>query len=543
MTQSKDAYQALESIVGLENITDEPAIMDTYSFYSGAEALTPDQSRFLLRPAAVVLPGSAEEVQAIVRNCNRYKIKCKPIGTGWNPSAAASTEDTVILDLRRMNRILEIDEQNMFAVVEPYVIAGQLQAEVMKRGLNCHMIGAGASSSVVAASTSFVGDGPDSIMAGCGSETVLGMEWVMPTGDVLRTGSLGSGAGWFCGEGPGPSVRGIARGLLGGAGAWGVFTKVAVKLFNWPGPPVLPVEGVLPGYNSPLPDNFRAYTLTFPTNQAYTDALYMIYDAGIGYIINRQLNFFGEDLAGAMVKILSDHTKTIDNLEEMLEKPEIQKLTDEVRGSMQIVLVGNSVDEVQFQENVLNHILDETGGKNVAAMADPAIQRWVLLFLLRMPFKSLNYVYGGGVWSGFSFPGTPDYTVSYMDEALEIKRKYIATGGIVDDGGDAFIEYGSFIGGGGYTYPGVFVYCDSADRELVKHRKEFKKDTERFRRERRLTPNMGGYFTGKLTGEQREKLLSGERQPAVYHWQRKIKEVFDPNGVGDDGYSWLESRD
>jgi len=54
-------------------------------------------------------------------------------------------EPTVQFDLRRMNRIIDIDEKNRFAIVEPYVICAQLQAEAMKLGLNCNIIGAGSS--------------------------------------------------------------------------------------------------------------------------------------------------------------------------------------------------------------------------------------------------------------------------------------------------------------------------------------------------------------------------------------------------------------
>ena len=96
-----------------------------------------------------------------------------------------------MLDLRRMNRILEIDEKNMFAVIEPYVIAAQLQAEAMKVGLNCNMIGAGASCSPLAQSTSIGGHGPASLYMGHASEVLLALEWVMPDGEILRTGSLG----------------------------------------------------------------------------------------------------------------------------------------------------------------------------------------------------------------------------------------------------------------------------------------------------------------------------------------------------------------
>ena len=68
-------------------------------------------------------------------------MKFKPFSTGWGLFSAPFAKDVISLDLRRMNRILEIDEKNMFAVVEPYVINVQLQAELMKRGLNTHMIG------------------------------------------------------------------------------------------------------------------------------------------------------------------------------------------------------------------------------------------------------------------------------------------------------------------------------------------------------------------------------------------------------------------
>ena len=100
----------------------------------------------------------------------------------------------------------------MFAVVEPYVIAAQLQAEVLKKGLNMNVTGAGCSTSIVASACAYAGQGPYAHFMGGNAENVLGMEWVTPEGEIIRTGSLGSGDGWFCSEGPGPSVRGICRG-------------------------------------------------------------------------------------------------------------------------------------------------------------------------------------------------------------------------------------------------------------------------------------------------------------------------------------------
>ena len=107
---------------------------------------------------------------------------------------------------------------------------------------------------------------------GQGDENMLGLEWVMPDGEIQRIGSLGSGLGWFYGEGPGPSIRAIIRGRQGTMGAMGVFTKCAVKLYPWPGPKVLPVEGKAPAYRTNLPKHFSSIYTGLPHWQAYADA-------------------------------------------------------------------------------------------------------------------------------------------------------------------------------------------------------------------------------------------------------------------------------
>lgn len=129
-----EAYQALEDIVGPDNISQDPAIVDTYAYQMGSE-LAGFPTRFMCRPAAVIMPGSAEEVQGTVKACNRYRLKFKAYSTGWGNFSGCRKEGIILFDLRRMGRILEIDEKNLFAVVEPYVVAAQLQAEVMKLGL------------------------------------------------------------------------------------------------------------------------------------------------------------------------------------------------------------------------------------------------------------------------------------------------------------------------------------------------------------------------------------------------------------------------
>ena len=195
MALSREAYRELEGIVGKENISDDPALLDCYRYPLSHTAIHigPYYRVYTPRGAAVLLPGSAEEVQGIVKLCNKYRVKFKPSSTFWSAWGFPLEDDTIQLDMRRMDRILEIDDKNNFAVVEPHVIGATLQAEAMKVGLNTHIHGPGASCSCLASATALGGLGPDTLYMGHHNENLLGVEWVMPDGEVLRVGSVGSG--------------------------------------------------------------------------------------------------------------------------------------------------------------------------------------------------------------------------------------------------------------------------------------------------------------------------------------------------------------
>jgi glycolate oxidase len=533
MTLSKDAYQALEDIVGPENITEDPAILDSYAYQYMAELLTPDGSKFLPRPAAVIMPGTAEELQIIVKLCNKYKLKYKAFSTGWFPAASPVIEGVIQLDLRRMDRILEIDKKNMFAVVEPYVNGAQLQAEAMKVGLNCHMIGAGAGCSLLAAATSFAGHGPDSIFMGHSSENLLALEWVMPTGDILRTGSLGSGGSWFCGEGPGPSLKGIMRGYYGAMGEMGVFTKCALKLSCWPGPASMPVEGVPPAYHSPLPENFKAYTVAFPTWEAYADAYYRIWDSEIAYIAHRQFNMLGDDLGPSFFKMYIDPTKQLDDLEEFAKTPEMQKLTEEMRRSFQLVLAGMTPRDIEYKEKALEEILAVTGGRKVTAMSDQAMEKFTLLYLIKMGYKNLNSVYAGSFLSSFCQKGPPDFMIKYVPVAEKVLKKYQEMGLAVDCGDDSMMGCVSGFGGASYSVFEQFFLYDPHDKESVKAAVSFCEDASKAALEMGWPRGMEILVTeARMTKEQRQMVYEKAPQPVVFHFQRKIKQALDPNETG-----------
>lgn len=549
MTLPMEVYKALENIVGASNISDDPAVLDSYRYSLAHTAihLGPFYNTFTPRGAAVLLPGSTEEVQAIVKLCNKYKIKFKASSTFWSAQAYPSEEDSIQLDMRRMDRILEIDEKNMFAVVEPGVISATLQADVMKVGLNTHIAGSGCSCSVLASATSYFGSGPSNLYGGWFYDNLLGLEWVMPTGDLFRTGSLGSGCGWFCGEGPGPSMKGAARGFLGAKGSMGVFTKCAIKLFAWPGPPTLPVEGTVPAYKAVLSENFKAYTVAFPSWKAWADAVYMIWDTGIGYLAHRQFNMFGRDLKFAMVKILTDPTKTLGDLEELLEDPEVQEVTEQSKRDFQIVLVGMTPRDMAWQEKALDEILALTGGWKVEAMNVPEIHDWALLYLLRLGHKNLNLVFGGSYDGCFGLPGSADFGASNAEEAGQFKKEWEQRGAVVEAGGDCMMGPIGGQGGGGTCLWENFTCFDPHDRFSTEGTLEFFDAATVYGVKRGWGVGMEKWNSvargsdGKTTPkEERDKMHLAAPQPNVFRYQHKVREALNPNELGDAYFETLE---
>ncbi|MEM2424710.1 MAG: FAD-binding oxidoreductase [Candidatus Bathyarchaeia archaeon] len=541
MVLKEEEYKALEDIVGPRNISEDPVILDSYACWGG---------RFHTRPEAVILPASTEEVQAIIKVCNRYKIRVKCHSTGWNPMGGVSLPRTVLLDLRRMNRIIEINEERMYAVVEPYVTAGQLQAELMKRGLCNHLIGAGASCSVVACTACYHGETPMGIYTGHAAENLLAVEWVLPNGEILRTGSLGSTGNWFCAEGPGPSVRGLVRGIWGTKGAFGVITKIGYKLHPWHGPPKLEITGRLPAYRYKIPENMDIHTVAFHSMKDLLESAYLLYNAKIGYVVHKQFGFFG-NLQWAMIKIAMDPTKTYWQLEEVLNDPEVQKITEELKYSYQIILMGVSKKHLEWQEKALQQILNKVGGWIVQACEEPAVKEFMFAWLHRLGYKNYNF-YVGGYLPGYSPPGAPRALIPAIEESIRAKKEYIEKKLIVDDGADAVMGPLSCIGGGGNMYFENFCLFDIADPESAKAAMEFLLKSLEWQREHGYPGNNGGpqdamVGTGLLLGLSEEQAIARMREilkkcthPDTYRWQAKFKKVFDPNDVSCYEYLRLE---
>src|SRR5262252_6371009 len=142
------------------------------------------------RPAdVVVLPGTTAEVSAVALACHETGTPLVPRGGGTGyTGGSVPTRGGVVVSLERMNRILEIDEGNLLAVVQPNVITGDLQDAVEKVGLFYPPDPASLRHSVIGGNVAECAGGPRAFKYGVTKQFVLGLEAVLPTGEVIRTG-------------------------------------------------------------------------------------------------------------------------------------------------------------------------------------------------------------------------------------------------------------------------------------------------------------------------------------------------------------------
>ena len=378
MSFPRSVYKKLSNIVGTDNISDRQNILAAYRHTN------PQNGRKQASPGAVIMPGNTEEVQEIVRVCNSDHIPFNTITSLFGMGGIASRPDMLIISLRRMNRILEINEEDRYAVIEPAVRQVQLKPEVFKRGLTYPTASAGPSCSVLA-NFLFSGDHHTQQSSSRCSRYLLGYEWVTPEGDVIRVGSPALGSGWFCADGPGPSLRGLARGFGGWAGGLGIFTKIAIGLDAWKGPRILPTKGYSPHYKIPFPkDRHRVYIFKFPTLDHVRNAMIEMGKAEIGAAV---LKFFYATEAVLF-------TVSANDFWELWNSGLYQK---ELPCALWVYLAGWTPEDLQYEERVMWDIVNEQEGEPVDESITRKYEENMDFFIL-VSFLQRVLKLGGG-WS------------------------------------------------------------------------------------------------------------------------------------------------
>ena len=206
----------LEHLLGHEGVLSRPEDLLLYEYDGSVE---------IARPQCVVFPRTTGEVVRIVELANRFKtpIVGRGAGTGLSGGALAR-EGGIVVSFARMNRILEIDAENQRAVVQPGVVNADLSLAVAHAGLHFAPDPSSQRACTIGGNVSENAGGPHTLAYGVTTNHVLGLEMVMPTGELVRIGSKAADA-------PGYDLCGL---FVGSEGTLALVTEITVRLTRLP---------------------------------------------------------------------------------------------------------------------------------------------------------------------------------------------------------------------------------------------------------------------------------------------------------------------
>jgi len=211
----------LENIVGQDYVSNKPEDLFIYSQDSGAS---------LPRPVDyVVIPKTVEEVQKIVLLANEDKIPLVPMGGGMTLSGLTiPVKGGIVVDMKRMDQILDINEISRYALIEAGVTTGRLTAYLKKHHPDLQVSIPDAPPSVTVTGNALIhGSGFLSQKYGNHGDMINGLEVVLPNGEVCKLGSCCVSDYWFT-RGPIPDLIGL---FISSFGTMGIVTKLSIKLY------------------------------------------------------------------------------------------------------------------------------------------------------------------------------------------------------------------------------------------------------------------------------------------------------------------------
>ena len=221
----KKIYEQYKSIVGPDNVSNEGPVLIPYERDQHWPFVVPT------RPAIVVMPKTTEEVQEIMKIANEHKIPIVPMSRGVNVRGLCvpAKEGSILVDLRLMNRVLEVNPEMMTATVEPGVTHRQLQLAAYEKNCRICIPGAPATGSIL---TNYLLRGVYHTNAGDGIDHALSAEIVLPNGELLKVGAAAfpnSPPHWryTCS----PDFLGMFQSM---PGSMGICTKMTVRLYPRP---------------------------------------------------------------------------------------------------------------------------------------------------------------------------------------------------------------------------------------------------------------------------------------------------------------------
>ncbi len=204
-------------------------------------------------PTVVVLPGSAEEVEAVVRIARRHGVPIIPRGAGTGLSGGAVPDSGgVMIGTARMHRLVELDVRNQFAIVEPGMVNAELSALVSRHNLFYAPDPSSQRACTIGGNVAENSGGPHCLLYGMTTNHILGLEIVTVEGERM----------WIGGANPDPIGYDLVGAIVGSEGTLALVTKVMVRLL-------------------PKPPATRTILAIFPTMDAACDAVSAIVSAGV----------------------------------------------------------------------------------------------------------------------------------------------------------------------------------------------------------------------------------------------------------------------
>lgn len=198
--------------------------------HSDAETLlkySKDETEDLsMPPQVVMMPTTVEEVSKIMKYCNQHLIPVTPRGAGTGLSGGAlPLFGGIVLSMEKFNKIIDIDERNLQATVEPGVINQVFQDEVAKKGLFYPPDPASRGSCFLGGNIAHCSGGPRAVKYGVTRDYVLNLQVVLPNGEVIWTGAntLKNSTGYS-----------LTHLMIGSEGTLGIVTKIVFKLIPLP---------------------------------------------------------------------------------------------------------------------------------------------------------------------------------------------------------------------------------------------------------------------------------------------------------------------
>ncbi len=225
-----DVYKAIEDIVGSKYVSQDDFVRQTYG--RSNDGALPERW-----PDVVVRPGLTDEVSQILNIANRHKTPVVPRGGGCDISGGSKPIEGggIVIDLTRMNKIINIDEQSLTVTAQAGITWAQLNSVLSEKGYYTGNLGPGSGLSAAIGGGlchHSVGGGGGAKYGTC-TEHVVALQVVLPQGDIIQTGSNASVyvKEPFCRYGLGPDLCAM---FLGDQGILGVKTEATLEIFPKP---------------------------------------------------------------------------------------------------------------------------------------------------------------------------------------------------------------------------------------------------------------------------------------------------------------------